>query len=298
MRDTADFEPRHAVTIVELLVVVAIIGLSVGLLLAGVQKMRAAAHMTECKNNIRQIAVALHQFHDKEKRLPQGISIRDSSQPFLSWNARILPFLEQEVLWQLTLRAFAQDTDFRNVPPHAHRAHVIPQFSCPADDRTSVPSTRLLNGFPVSFTAYLGVWGNDYARPTGVLFADSCVRFCDVTDGMSNTLLVGERPPSPDERLGWWYAGWGQNKTGSAEMLLGVEELNSLSGYEACPSGPYRFTEGRVNDRCDAFHYWSLHSGGAHFAFCDGSVRFLPYSAGLVLPALATRAGGEAASID
>lgn len=284
---------RSAFTLIELVVALGILAALAGLLMAALQKVRGAASMAQCKNNIRQIALALHQFHDREKALPPGMSNGNAAQPFLSWNARILPFLEKESLWQETLRAFAQDRDFRNVPPHAHRAHVIPQFACPADDRTSAPSTRLLNGFPVSFTAYLGVWGNDYLRPSGVLFIDSRIRFADVSDGLSNTLSVGERPPSPDERLGWWYAGWGQNKIGSAEMLLGVQELNVLSGYEACPPGPYRFTRGQLKDKCDAFHYWSVHDGGAHFAFCDGSVRFLSYSADTVLPALATRAAGD-----
>lgn len=81
-------------------------------------------------------------------------------------------------------------------------------------------------------------------------------------------------------------------------MLLGVRERNRGGPYVAsCPRGPYHFRPGRVNEQCDLFHFWSLHSGGAHFLFADGAVRFLAYSADPVLPAWATRAGGEMVAI-
>src|SRR5438309_1165846 len=78
----------------------------------------------------------------------------------------------------------------------------------------------------------------------GVLFRDSRIRLAEITDGTSNTLLVGERPPSTDEVLGWWYAGWGQSKDGSAEMLLGAREINTGSWGPNCPRGPYHFVAG------------------------------------------------------
>ena len=83
--------------------------------------------------------------------------------------------------------------------------------------------------------------------------------------------------------------------TGSADMILGVQEQNILLvTVGSCPPGTYTFTDGRMSNQCDMFHFWSLHSGGAHFLFADGSVHFLSYAAAPMLPALASRAGGEA----
>ena len=96
---------------------------------------------------------------------------------------------------------------------------------------------------------------------------------------------------------GWWYAGVGQAGTGSADMLLGTNELCLGGAYLwPCGAGPYSFSHGRFDNQCDALHFWSPHPGGGNFLFGDGSVRFLSYSAGSVLPALGTRAGGEAIS--
>jgi prepilin-type processing-associated H-X9-DG protein len=81
-------------------------------------------------------------------------------------------------------------------------------------------------------------------------------------------------------------------------MLLGAREINRGGAYDsACPPGPYQFRPGRLEEQCDLFHFWSLHSGGSHFLFADGAVHFLSYDADTVLPALSTRAGGEVATI-
>ena len=81
-------------------------------------------------------------------------------------------------------------------------------------------------------------------------------------------------------------------------MLLGARERNFGGEFvAACPAGPYHFGPGRLHEQCDLFHLWSLHPGGAHFLFADGSVHFLGYGADAVLPALATRSGGEVAAV-
>jgi prepilin-type processing-associated H-X9-DG protein len=107
--------------------------------------------------------------------------------------------------------------------------------------------------------------------------------------------MVGERPPSADDHYGWWYAGWGQKQTGSAEMVLGVRER--LNSDEPCFGGAYHFGPGSDRDVCDFLHFWSKHPGGAHFLFGDGSVRFVTYGADPIMPALATRSGGEAVNL-
>lgn len=119
-------------------------------------------------------------------------------------------------------------------------------------------------------------------------------RVADVQDGTSNTLLVGERPPSRDLYYGWWYAGAGQppNQNGTCDVIMGVNELNTSIG--ACSPGPYKFSSGIVSNDCDQFHYWSMHEGGCNFLFADGSVHFLSYGMDpATVTALATRAGGE-----
>jgi prepilin-type processing-associated H-X9-DG protein len=124
---------------------------------------------------------------------------------------------------------------------------------------------------------------------------NSRVRYADILDGLSNTLMVGERPPSADLWEGWWYAGWGCDGEGRADMVLGVRDGSSgcyLSLTE-CPRKPAGFIRGNIKNNCDSLHFWSFHPGGANFLFCDGSVRFLSYSADPLLPALATRAGSE-----
>jgi prepilin-type processing-associated H-X9-DG protein len=81
-------------------------------------------------------------------------------------------------------------------------------------------------------------------------------------------------------------------------MLLGVRERNIGARYASwCAAGPYHFVPGTVSEQCDLFHFWSPHPGGANFAFADGSVHFLRYDADAILPALATRAGGEVVAI-
>lgn len=289
---------RYGLTLVEVLVVISIIGVLIGLLVPAMQRVRDASMRTHCLNNLRQIGLALHQYNDAQGSLPPGLSYRDGTDryPFMSWNTRILPFLEQQALWTRAQQAYAVDRSFYDDPPHTDRAVVVSLFCCPADPRTLTAET-LADGQRVAFTDYLGVEGINYYRRNGVLFLDSEVRLTDISDGASNTLCVGERPPSADGSMGWWYAGEGQSKDGSGDMVLGVLERNVGTYGRNCPLGPYLFGPGRPKNQCDAFHFWSLHIGGAHFLLADGSVHFLPYSAASIMPALATRNGGESVSL-
>lgn len=286
---------RYAFTLIELLVVIAIIAVLLALTVAAVQKVRAAATRAACQNNLRQIGLALAQHHDARRAFPVGTGSPRDPYPFLNWPARILPYLEQQLLWSRIDRAYKIQPDFLRQGLD-DRSTVVPVFICPAATRTNL---SVFSGNGPAFTYYLGVSGTNSAFCEGMLFLDSAIRVADVGDGTSNTLLVGERPPSPDGNYGWWYAGWGQQQDGSVETVLGVQELNRPRPYNGdpndllCGQGPYQFRAGNLNNHCDTFHFWSLHSGGANFLFVDGSVRFLTYDKNAIMASLATRAGAE-----
>jgi prepilin-type N-terminal cleavage/methylation domain-containing protein/prepilin-type processing-associated H-X9-DG protein len=286
---------RPGFTLVELLVVLAIISVFLGLLLPAVQRARIAADRIRCSNNLRQLGLALHNYHDALGSLPPGVTSQRKGEPYprMTWLTRLLPFIEQEPLWKATTAAYYYQPFPYADPPHVGFSMPVRVFSCPADNRVFDPQ-QTHQGYRAGLTSYVGVLGTAYNRPDGTLYLNSRVRLTDIKDGTSNTVIVGERPPSADFWYGWWYAGHGQAGTGSIDMLLGARERNYGGGYVAqCPPGPYHFQPGRIQDQCDVFHFWSLHSGGANFLFADGSVHFLAYAADSILPALATRSGGE-----
>jgi prepilin-type N-terminal cleavage/methylation domain-containing protein/prepilin-type processing-associated H-X9-DG protein len=292
---------RRAFTLLELLVVIAIFAVLMGLLLPAVQKARDAAARVTCSNNLHQLGLAAHQYHDTMGSLPPGMrsrAIPNQPYPFASWMTMLLPFIEQGILWNATVAAYQQTSSpFKN-PPHIGLATVVSTFGCPADPRVSVVQFTPRDKFYVALTSYLGSEGQDLTTQDGVLFRDSAIRFADISDGTSSTLLAGERPASADLQFGWWYAGAGQRCSGSAEMVLGVREQNVLPVTKgSCPPGTYSYAPGSLNNQCDMFHFWSPHIGGAHFLFSDGSVHFLGYSVVSILPALASRAGGEAVAL-
>jgi prepilin-type processing-associated H-X9-DG protein len=126
------------------------------------------------------------------------------------------------------------------------------------------------------------------------MYGSSHVRIGDISDGTSNTLLLGERPPSPDLYVGWWT--WG-----AIDASLGVRTTFSVyaTGVSNDPHSqsctrllPETFRRG-IGNFCDVHHFWSQHPGGANWLFADGAVRFLSYANASLMPALATRAGGE-----
>jgi prepilin-type N-terminal cleavage/methylation domain-containing protein/prepilin-type processing-associated H-X9-DG protein len=293
LRDTA-----RGFTLLELLVVIAVMALLTGLVLAAVQRVRASAARTRCADNLRQLGLALHGYDATHHRLPPGMTLDGgrAAEPYLSWLARILPHLEQDALWRQVEEGYRQDKNFLS-PLHPARSTVVPIFVCPADPRISSAASQDVTGHAVAYTSYLGVVGRNAGVNDGLLYMDSRHRLTDATDGASNTLLVGERPPSAKLDLGWWYAGWGQRQNGDAEFLLGTR-TRCYNRYAAtCEEGPYHFTPGKFDNPCDAFHFWSPHTGGAHFLFADGSVRFLRYDADPIVPALSTRAGGEVVAL-
>ncbi|MCX7700989.1 MAG: DUF1559 domain-containing protein, partial [Gemmataceae bacterium] len=181
-------------------------------------------------------------------------------------------------------------------PPHVACSTPITLYGCPLDPHVS--EAHDLGDASYAFTSYLGVSGQDRLQGDGVLAFNSAVKIADIRDGTTQTLMVGERVVYPASRLGWWYAGSGHDRTGSAGSILGVRERPDWVYRSACEDyPPPSFREGEEQNPCSQLHFWSYHPGGANFAFADGSVRFLRYTIDPIMPALATRAGREVVSI-
>ena len=298
---------RAAATLVEILVAVAVLAVLAGLILSAVQKVRASAARAACQNNLRQLGIALHLAHDRHNGLPPGHRTFDARPRDLlasGWTLDVLPFIDQQPLWEVALSAYQTFWYPYAVPPHTPIHTVVKTFACPADPRAG--EVQVVETFSAALTSYLGVSGVSGVDKAGTLFADSKVKLTDVRDGTSQTLLIGERPPSSDHRYGWWYV---VNTNPSADNVfclhLGAAVPKPWYYYApadqippcATRSGASSYQSARVSDPCAMFHFWSVHPGGANFVFCDGSVRFLTYSAEPILPALATRAGGEVATL-
>jgi prepilin-type N-terminal cleavage/methylation domain-containing protein/prepilin-type processing-associated H-X9-DG protein len=326
---------RHpGFTLIELLVVLAIIATLAALLLPAVQRVRESAHRARCENNLKQIGLALHNYHgvhntfppaqlDDPKYSPNPTAPRPPY-PYLSWRGYLLPFVEADNLWRQTEQAFAIEKEFWHNPPHVGLSTILPIYVCPSDANEGyVHSVQAaITPMPnVALSGYLGVNGTNLLKNDGVLLFNISIEIRDIADGTSNTIVVGERPAVRPYIFGWWYAGIGQFVplhpgslqsnleqrlhyqgvfTGSAAQTLGAAELNmqssSYSPYDNCPPGPYTYGTGKPNNPCDAFHFWSLHPGGANFLFGDGSVHFIRYGIGANLVKLATRNGNEAYS--
>ncbi|MDY3561064.1 DUF1559 domain-containing protein [Gemmata sp. JC673] len=251
-----------------------------------------------CANNLRQVGFSLHLFTEAKGAFPPGVvaPAADAKHPFMGWQLHLMPYIEQQAVWDEAVEAYRRNSNFLADPPHPGASRVIKTLICNSDSRVIVPQT-VPGGAAKGFTSYLGVSGSHSKRGDGMLFCGSAVRPLDVQDGASNTLFVGERPPSADLVFGWWYAGWGQDQDGDGDMVLGVRATNVTAGSAYCPPGPYRYGVGRFEEQCSMFHFWSPHVGGANFLLVDGSVRLIGYSADDLMPALATRAGGEAVAV-
>jgi prepilin-type N-terminal cleavage/methylation domain-containing protein/prepilin-type processing-associated H-X9-DG protein len=295
---------RSGYTLLELLVVITLLGVLAGLLAPAVQKVRATADRIRCTNNLKQLGLAAHHYHVDRDFFPPGMALGPGVRyPYLSWLGRLLPYLEQEGMWQAIEEDYATESDpFSSTRPHRMRDRLVPAFSCPADFRVGTAWTVYSDatGRPhrVALTSYLGNAGTRGLRWDGVLYLNSRTAIDHISDGASNTLFAGERPPSYDIQWGWWYAGAGQDNAGTLDVVLGAAEYSYLHGLPSAPCGPGPavFGPGAFRDECAVLHFWSAHAGGAPFIFCDGSVRFLTYASAPILLALATRAGGEVAS--
>lgn len=286
---------RRGVSLIELLVVIGVLGVLVGLVLPAVQNVRAAAARASCQNNLKQVTLALHGYHDTNGSFPAGPppgTIDLATFPVVNWMALVLSQMDQTALASETDAALKAQysSPFIN-PPHVGLASVVKPYTCPADARLSVPLLDR-DGVFAAYTSYIGVSGG--STRDGVMWNFPAVRMNAILDGTSGTIILAERPPPDTLQAGKWYTWmglfgyWGSQYGPDAAMPA----LGAIVPGDRCV-GPFRFGPGRTNNPCDRYHYWSLHPGGANFAFADGSVKFLGYSAAPIAPALATRAGGE-----
>jgi len=274
---------RQAFTLIELLVVIAIISVLIGLLMPAVQKVREAAARTQCKNHLKQVGLAMHAYHTRMGHFPAGyVAQVDPGTgadlgPGWGWASQILPDLEQTALHR-TLNFNVDITD----PIHAtSRVTPVKVLLCPSDERINTFPVLDPAGNPlieVAHASYVGVFGSNEIEDNpslgnGILFRNSRVRIEDVTDGLSNTFLVGERRASLSR------ASWTGSVTGAAEgpiMVLGH------TGH--LPNDP----GGHPED------FASRHISGVNFLMADGSVQNLNNTIRLdIYFSLATRAGLE-----
>jgi type II secretory pathway pseudopilin PulG len=291
------------------LVVIAIIAILIGLLLPAVQKVREAAARSTCSNNLKQIALALHNYENTYGYLPppRGTNY-DGWTAYRGWMCEILPYIEQNVVRDKLF------TTPWNVGFFAYYTQPIKTYSCPSDPRGSPITPQAGYG---ALTSYHGITGA-YSRSTGVpapyqpgtdynardgifdpgpAFGSTPMKvkgiiLNGISDGTSNTLMLGERPPSKDLYWGWW-------SVSDYDCLSAV--VNEVYFYSnTTPTGqtppcvaPGIFAPGSPNMDCHANHLYSMHPGGGMWALGDGSVRFIPYSAQPVTLPMATRAGGE-----
>jgi prepilin-type N-terminal cleavage/methylation domain-containing protein/prepilin-type processing-associated H-X9-DG protein len=290
--------PRRAFTLIELLVVIAIIAILIALLVPAVQKVRESASRMQCANNLKQIGLALHGYHDSNKTLPPGYCDtapwpNNDVGPGWGWASYILPNLEQNSLQRQI--DFNLNVGSNTAPIPAARATVLTIFICPSD--------VLIGTFPVTDgggnswllaqSSYVACNGNDgvddnTTPPHTGAFVRSTkgFRFADITDGLSNTFFVAERCTTMS------IAAWaGVPLNAQVQSVRAPGDYSGGSALVMGHCGPHLPNDGIVTD-ADALS--SAHTAGVNFLFGDGSVRMIFNSvAQTTYDSLATRAGGE-----
>ena len=300
---------RSGMTLVELLVVISIIGILVGFILPAVQYAREAAHRMSCQNNLRQLGLAVSLYHQTQKVVPISISaVLEGQNPASQrngkgWIVGILPHLEQQGVYDKLAPGFDGDffsgTGLMTPSVRPYLAAPIRLLHCPSDGTFISPSTTQFDwvGIPVTLTNYKGVIGDTRIGGNGSIHGGSepdCHRvggcngmfhrntyqqpisFASVSDGLSNTLLIGEDVPS-------------QTQYSAAFFYNG--------DYASC-NGRINFFPNTPSEWWNVTTFRSYHPGGAQFVLVDGSVRFVSQSADItVYRALSTRNGNEVAPL-
>jgi prepilin-type N-terminal cleavage/methylation domain-containing protein/prepilin-type processing-associated H-X9-DG protein len=322
---------QRGFTLIELLVVIAIIAILIGLLLPAVQKVREAAARMSCSNNLKQHGIALHAYHDANNKMPPGCTT--DLPPYgtgggwgSSWKVFILPYIEQDNLFRLW--QFTGSSGYQNAinMPLVNRVTIKP-YRCPSSPLPDFYASSNNAGSIQMMSSYVGVAGSTIATGgpfgapgccngtgnitsgAGILFATSSVTMASISDGTSNTILVGEQSdhlrdavnapiPGPYTAITsqgphGWTMGTGGNQVGAAynERNFNVTtvrwEINRRGLGDSAANGTNNNTGTNIP-------FSSGHTGGANMLMGDGSVRFLSSSTTLLtLQQLAARAGGE-----
>lgn len=265
---TSQSQRRSAFTLIELLLVVAIIAILVALLLPAVQQAREAARRTQCKNNLGQLGIAMHNYNATFSCLPPGCvnltgPIQNTEEGYhFSWAVQLLPMAEQRNLFE----GIDFDSSVYAASNMSLRLTAIPMFVCPSD---ATPSWGAGNSIArSSYAACTG--GADVPvddRNTGLFFRNSSVAWHHIRDGASNTFLAGERRLSDigGDDLGFASGTSGSLRNTGVPINIYTDDVNALPVKLPNTPDPLLATRG----------YSSQHTGGAQFVLADGSVRFV-----------------------
>lgn len=283
---------RNAFTLVELLVVIAIIGTLVGLLLPAVQSARESARQTGCKNNLRQLGVAMHNYETARKRLPPGYRYTANPQgnaAGFSWGALVLPFLEEQSVYDLMRFALPIHDIANTVPREKH----LPVFLCPSDS-VSPAGFVTMGDERYAMACYVGNFGppdldDVQEQRDGVFSRNSGTKLAEISDGLSHTLLVGERQNGPFRKAGV-HGNHFEYETTWAGAVRDVDDPTDDHGHMVLFQSGHPPNDQDSDDRDVS----SSHSGLAQFVMGDGSVRPVLESIDqAAYLALSTRSGGE-----
>ncbi len=294
-------------TLIELLVVIAIIAVLIALLLPAVQQAREAARRSQCKNNLKQLGLALHNYHDTFTVMPPGqfqliaqdISGKGTNRS--SWMQRILPYIDQAPLYNLLTPGMAGSSDCTTWGPAI--STVVPNLVCPSDPSgpknatyTSLPQQGFSGNYALcSGSTIFGTTGGGGAS-NGMFYGLSSTRIRDVTDGTSNTVMAGEilivKDVSKHDIRGRYY------NTYDGNTLVTTNLPPNPSVGDRTETGN---CDGTVNVRApcatsgqNVMYVRSMHVGGAHVLMGDGAVRFVSDNiSSVTFQSLGTRALGE-----